>query len=474
MSQTFKPDSQKQNELSNNQSSGQLKRSLSVLDVVMITVSGVTPSSSIFVIAPFAIQSAGSGAFLSFVLGAILATAFAFCYAELGAAHPHEGGEYIIIQRLFGRLAGMQMYLFMMCIVIFIPAVLATGAATYLNSALATHFNSATVALVIVLLSYGLGILNIKTNAVLTGMFLGLELLLLGLIVWLGFSQIHQPLSVLITPQVPDASGALIAAPIAIVVAMIGTALFSYNGFGAAIYMAEDMRETGKPMARVVLASLAVVVLVELLAITALILGAPSLSALAQNVDPIGYLMTQLSSPLVARIISAGIFLSVFNAIIALVVQTSRFLFASGRDNMWPTPVSRMLIKLHPKTGTPWAAVLLFAVPSALLSFNSNLGALTSFTVVLILIAYLMMASASLISRRNTSIKHPYLMPLWPLPALVAIVGCCYTLWTILIVSPPRDFLIIGAVILVGLIMMRSSGAKILAPKVISHSPAKE
>jgi len=255
---------------------------------------------------------------------------------------------------------------------------------------------------------------------------------------------------------------------------MIGTALFSYNGFGAAIYMAEDMRETGKPMARVVLASLAVVVLVELLAITALILGAPSLSALAQNVDPIGYLMTQLSSPLVARIISAGIFLSVFDAIIALVVQTSRFLFASGRDNMWPTPVSRMLIKLHPKTGTPWAAVLLFAVPSALLSFNSNLGALTSFTVVLILIAYLMMASASLISRRNTSIKHPYLMPLWPLPALVAIVGCCYTLWTILIVSPPRDFLIIGAVILVGLIMMRSSGAKILAPKVISHSPAKE
>lgn len=33
-----------------------LARSLNVRDVVMITVSGVTPASSIFVIAPFAIQ----------------------------------------------------------------------------------------------------------------------------------------------------------------------------------------------------------------------------------------------------------------------------------------------------------------------------------------------------------------------------------------------------------------------------------
>jgi hypothetical protein len=39
-------------------------------DVVAITVSAVTPASSVFVIAPFAIQQAGSGAFLSFHGGA--------------------------------------------------------------------------------------------------------------------------------------------------------------------------------------------------------------------------------------------------------------------------------------------------------------------------------------------------------------------------------------------------------------------
>ena len=52
---------------------GVLKPTLSVFDVVAITVSAVTPASSVFVIAPFAIQQAGSGVFLAFVMAALLA-----------------------------------------------------------------------------------------------------------------------------------------------------------------------------------------------------------------------------------------------------------------------------------------------------------------------------------------------------------------------------------------------------------------
>lgn len=84
------------------------KGNLSVLDVVMITASGVTPASSIFVIAPLAIANAGSGAFLSFLIAACVAAAIALCYAELGAAHPSAGGEYSIIKRLFGTCAGCR------------------------------------------------------------------------------------------------------------------------------------------------------------------------------------------------------------------------------------------------------------------------------------------------------------------------------------------------------------------------------
>ena len=133
---------------------GVLKPTLSVFDVVAITVSAVTPASSVFVIAPFAIQQAGSGVFMAFVMAALLALMFAFCYAELGRAHNSAGGEYVYAKRVFGGMAGYATFLTVLVMLLFIPPVLATGAATYLNNALGTKFDSQTVALVIVVCSY--------------------------------------------------------------------------------------------------------------------------------------------------------------------------------------------------------------------------------------------------------------------------------------------------------------------------------
>lgn len=447
--------------MSNQTANSGLRRSLSVTDVVMITVSGVTPASSIFVIAPFAIHAAGTGAFLSFILAALLAMTYALCYAELGAAHPNAGGEYVIFRRLFGRLAGLQVYLFVLCMLLFIPAVLATGAATYLNSALGTQFDSATVALVVVVLCYAIGILDIKVNALVTGLFLGVEILVLGLIAALGFGQPHQPVSVLLQPVIADNNGVLSAVSVPVIAAMIGSAMFSYNGFGGAIYLAEDMHERhqgGKAMALAVLITLGIVVLVELLPMTALLLGAPSLQEIARQPDPISYVVSSLGSPWLARLVSAGIFLSVFNAIIAIVLQSSRFLYASGRDRMWPGRLNEALVRLHPRFGTPWIATLLFAIPSALLTFNSNLAELTSFTVIMIMIAYLAMGVAALCSRRRQDIHHPYFMPLWPLPVLLAIGGTLYVLWAILQQASLRDYLIVAAIIVGGLLLDRLQG----------------
>ncbi|WP_265495290.1 amino acid permease [Providencia heimbachae] len=159
------------------------KGNLSVLDVVMITASGVTPASSIFVIAPLAIASAGSGAFLSFLIAACVAAAIALCYAELGAAHPSAGGEYSIIKRLFGTLCGLQTYLFILSASLFVPAVLATGAVPYLNTALGTQFDASTAGMLTVLVGGICAIFNIKANALLTGAFLVVEVAVLALIV---------------------------------------------------------------------------------------------------------------------------------------------------------------------------------------------------------------------------------------------------------------------------------------------------
>ncbi|CAI2068257.1 APC family permease [Serratia ficaria] len=433
------------------------KGNLSVLDVVMITASGVTPASSIFVIAPLAIASAGSGAFLSFLVAALVAAAIALCYAELGAAHPSAGGEYSIIKRLFGTLCGLQTYLFILSASLFVPAVLATGAVPYLNTALGTHFDASTAGMITVLVGGACAIFNIKANALLTGAFLVVEVAVLALIAWLGFSNPHQSGEILAAPVMLDLQGVLSPVSLPPIVAMVGVALFSYNGYGAAVYMAEDMREQGKPMALAIMLTLFIVVLVDLVPFTALLIGSPSLSEMARQADPVGYVVTQLGGATLARVVSGAIYLSVFNAIIAIVAQFSRMMFSSGRDGFWLPAVNRALKIIHPRFGTPWVATLLFGVPSALLAFCSNLGDLTSFTVILLLV-YIIMAIAALISRRRRRFHHPYLMPLWPLPVVIALIACLYVLWTISIASSLKDFIIIAGIVCFGLTLSYMRG----------------
>lgn len=435
-----------------------LKPSLGMLDVVAITVSAVTPASSVFVIAPFAIAQAGSGAFLAFVLAGLLALMFAWCYAELGRAHSSAGGEYVYAKRVFGGMAGYATFLTVLVSLLFIPPVLATGAATYLNNALGTTFDTQAVALAIVAGSYALGILNIRLNAWVTGVFLLCEVAAVLVIVVLGLGNVSQPLSVLLTPLHID-NGLLAAAPWALVFASIGTALFAYNGFGAAVVLAEDMKDGGRSTHRAVLWSLALVVAIELVPICALLLGAPSLQAMLASPDPIGYLLNAHGNPTLSRLVSAGIFLSVFNAIIAIVIQSGRVIFSSGRDQLWTASLNRLFTRIHPRWGSPWLATLLLAIPSAALSFSSNLEEMTSFTVLLLLMVYLAVALCGLFSRvLRSDHEHPYRMPLWPLPALVAVVGAGYLLLSGLLGAPLRDILIILVLLAVSVILHSTYG----------------
>ncbi|MDP1315285.1 APC family permease, partial [Klebsiella pneumoniae] len=76
-----------------------------------------------------------------------------------------------------------------------------------------------------------------------------------------------------------------------------------------------------------------------------------------------------------------------------------RVVFSSGRDALWTPSINKIFTRIHPRWDSPWLATLFLAIPSALLSFSSNLADLTSFSVLLIMLVYLVVASSALMSR---------------------------------------------------------------------------
>src|ERR1700676_3011541 len=109
-----------------------LKRSMRMISALLLTLSAITPASSVFVIVPGVITQAGSGAFLSMFAAAILAVPIAYVYAELSSAFPIAGGEYCMVGRTVGRGSGFAILGLTVAGNMLAPAVLALGASDYI------------------------------------------------------------------------------------------------------------------------------------------------------------------------------------------------------------------------------------------------------------------------------------------------------------------------------------------------------
>jgi hypothetical protein len=55
-------------------------------------------------------------------------------------------------------------------------------------------------------------------------------------------------------------------------------------------------------------------------------------------------------------VISLGIALAIFNAIIAMLLQAGRNIFSTGRDKVWTTTINDALTLTHERFHSPWVA----------------------------------------------------------------------------------------------------------------------
>jgi len=404
-----------------------LPRSLGLAAVLFLTLSVTTPASSVFVIIPGMLQVAGSGALWAILISGLVLVATAYIYAELSSAWPIAGGEYVMVARTMGPAAGFAILGVSVVNNVLFPPVAGLGISAVLASVI-PGLPQVPVAVGIVVLATICGLLNIRVNAWITGVFLAIEMIALTIVAVLVFAGPTRPIGELfLHPVMPSGSTLVPATPAAIGIATtIG--IFALNGCGTAVYFAEELHEAPKQVARAVLWGLVLTLLSEGLPLLGVLVGAPDLGSLFRADDPFGAFVFDSGGPVLANVVAVGVAIAILNAAIAFLLACARFFYSTARDQSWGHPVDAWMAALHPRHASPWIATLVCGgvgvsacfLPMTLLLLLSGTG---------LIAVYAGIALAAIMGRRNGTTSHAaYRMPLHPIAPFLTLTALAYVI----------------------------------------------
>lgn len=423
-----------------------LERRLTLRGSIALTLSDITPAGSLLVVGIAVVSVSGSGSVLAYLAGCLLAVFVALCMAELGSVFPLAGGVYSIVLRVLGTPPAFLTLLSYIVQAIFLPASIALGIGTYLNALVPAMPVNLTAAISMAIVTV-LALLRIHVNAVMTGVFLALEMVVIVVIAIAGFSNASQPVSAFLQP-VGVVDGNLTAFGAGAVIAGVAIAMQSVNGYDAAIAFAEETAGAARTVGKAVLFSCLLGVALELAAFLGAAVGAPDMKGFLGSTTPLTWVVEQHWGHTAVTVVIIGAIIAFFNACLAITLQFARIVWTSGRDSIWPRVVSNGLRKVHPTTQAPWVATLVIGGLAIVLCWLSDLVAVVTFVSVLTISLYVFVAVAAIVSRvRDRDTRRPFRMPLWPLPPVVAIVGAGLALSQ----QAKRDLLVVAILFLLGL-----------------------
>jgi amino acid transporter len=409
------------------------EKSLSILGNISITLSAVTPAASVFVIVPLIITSVGTGSVTAMALAGLVGVFMALCWAELAAKYPVVGGDYALVYHAFKKsspsLAGAASFLtfaMMLASVVFIPAVIALGTADYLK--VIWSVDPRIAGAVVTGLATLVAILQVLQAEFVTWLFLVIEMLVIILVTYLGLVNWERnPMEFISNPVVGSADG-LQSVGFSSILALTAVAVFAYNAYNFPIFFSEETSGHSRRIATAILVSLAITVLAEIIPLFAVLVGSPSIQDLTtSDKGPLTYFMLARSNETTNTLVSLGITLAIFNAVIACIATFGRVMYSTGRDKAWPEPLSEWFGRISTATNTPVFATAFVGIVGVVLCLAVSLNTLILLTGASLVLNYAMVALAALVGRANgATADSPYRMPAWPLPPLIALGALLY------------------------------------------------
>ncbi len=425
-------------------SATRLARVLSPFEIFLLTMSALSPVLSVFIGGNAVLHIAGTGAALAFLLGGMFNALFGMLYAEIAAAFPGAGGVYPSLTRLLGPRWSYAYVMLAAPLTFFSVAFSGLGLASYIHT-LTPSLPVVAIAMTGILLAGLIAIFGIKTNALITGLFLAVELVALAVLVAVASWHLRNPLSGALLHPVQLVQNRLTAtSPIALALATVA-GIWTTGGASWALYFAEEMHDVQERIGRVVAWIGGIASLTIALPLVLVVLAIDDMPAVLGSDAPIATFIDRSAGPVVGTVVTIGIIAAIFNALVAATMGQSRLLFATGRDGAFPAPVSRLFAWLHPQFRSPIGATLTLMVVASILTLLGERW-------LLIIISgnvsdYILIGIAVWAGRRTgltgRFFKTPW-HPLVPSLGMLAGAGAIYSDWTDTAAGRPSIVLLLG------------------------------
>lgn len=368
-----------------------LERRLGPLDASAIVVSNVI-GAGIF-ITPVAIASLvphPAGMLGVWLVGGLLAFAGAMAYAELATVRPRAGGEYVYLHDAFGPLAafltgwtsfvagfsgaiaagavGLASYLgrFFPAASDSTPIVRFAPAALHgfeLSVSRATLVALAVVAALTIVHVRGLGPGRAVQNAL-----AALKVSALVAFIAAGLSIGHGSAAHLSEPAGAFAASGFVLALVPV--------MFSYSGWNAASYVAEEIRNPGRNVPLALAIGTATVVVIYLLLNVLYLYAMPIAEVAALKKGIVDTTAQILFGTAMAGALAAFTIVSIAASISAMTLAGPRVYFAMARDGLLPGATGRV----HPRFRTPATAIIAQSVWTGVLILSGTLSQLVAYT----------------------------------------------------------------------------------------------
>jgi amino acid transporter len=356
-------------------------------------------------------------------------------WAELGAAMPSAGGSFVWLREAYGRekWGRLMAFLFIWQFILSGPMEIGSGfiglkqyLPYFLGGVTTVQMNAIVLllgALLFALLYRRIGSVGKITVCLWVG-----TMLTVGAIIFGGIGHFDPKIAFdfpknafHVSPGFWTGLGAA---------ASIG--VYDYLGYYDVCYIGEEVREPGKVIPRSIMLSLGIVAVIYLTMNLAIIGVVPWRSFVPApdngTAAPVAsWFIEKIWGTRTARVFTFMVLWTAFGSIFTLMLGYSRIPYAAARDGCF----FRVFSKLHPTKDFPHLSLSLIVILSICFSFADLSTLINALVAMRVLVQFIAQIGAVMLLRRlRPDMPRPFRIWLYPLPALVALIGWIFIFLT--------------------------------------------